>query len=135
MAVPEPARALTLAGLADTSTRTPMVVAVPTTGDAERLAHDLSAFLGSDQIDLFPAWETLPFERVSPSVETMGRRLRTMWRLRNPERIPEAGDDESGRGAPRVIVAPARALVQRLRAPRGGLEPVRGGAGGPGDPR
>ena len=40
--------------------------------------------LGADEVDLFPAWETLPFERVSPCVETMGRRLRTMWRLRDP---------------------------------------------------
>ena len=31
---------------------------------------------------VFPAWETLPFERVSPSIETMGRRLRVLWRLR-----------------------------------------------------
>ena len=33
-------------------------------------------------VELFPAWETLPFERVSPSLETMGRRLRVLWRLR-----------------------------------------------------
>ena len=43
-----------------------------------------AAFLGADEVELFPAWETLPFERVSPGVETMGRRLRTMWRLRDP---------------------------------------------------
>src|SRR5690606_7964502 len=43
-----------------------------------------------------------PFERVSPAIETMGRRLRTMWHLRDPAR------------APRVVVAPVRALVQRL---------------------
>ena len=41
------------------------------------------AFLGADEVELFPAWETLPFERVSPGVETMGRRLRVMWRLRD----------------------------------------------------
>jgi len=102
LAVPEPARALTIAGLATLSSRRPIVVALPTTTDADRLAHDLRAYLGADEVDTFPAWETLPFERVSPSVETMGRRLRTMWRLQDPER------------APRVLVAPVRALVQRL---------------------
>src|SRR5688572_7502110 len=102
LAVPEPARALTLAGLATLSSRRPIVVAVPTTGDADRLAGDLRTFLGTEAVDTFPAWETLPFERVSPSVETMGRRLRAMWRLRDPER------------APRVLVAPVRALLQRL---------------------
>jgi len=112
LAVPEPARALAIAGLATLSSRRPLVVAVPTTGDADRVANDLRAFLGADAVDTFPAWETLPFERVSPSVETMGRRLRTMWRLRDPER------------APRVLVAPVRALVQRLGPHVEDVDPV-----------
>jgi transcription-repair coupling factor (superfamily II helicase) len=107
VAVPDPARAFTVAGIAEASRRHPTVVAVPTNAEAERLAHDLAAFLGPDEVDVCPAWETLPFERVSPSIETMGRRLRTMWRLRcgalgHPERIPK------------VLVAPVRSLLQRL---------------------
>ncbi|MBW3668390.1 MAG: transcription-repair coupling factor [Actinobacteria bacterium] len=102
LAVPEPARPFVIAGLAHLSGRHPLVVATPSATDAERIAHDLRAFLGDDAVDVFPAWETLPFERVSPSVETMGRRLRAMWRLRNPERMP------------RVLVSPVKALVQRL---------------------
>src|SRR5438067_1101256 len=102
LAVPEAARAFVLAGLSGATGHHPLVVAVPTTTDAERLAHDLRAYLGPDEVDVFPAWETLPFERVSPSVETMGRRLRVMWRLRDPARMP------------RLLVAPVRALVQRL---------------------
>ena len=103
VAVPEPARAFALAGIADASRRRPVLVAVPTNAEAERLANDIAAFVGQEQVDLCPAWETLPFERVSPSVETMGRRLRTMWRLRSgPDRIP------------RVLIAPVRSLLQRL---------------------
>ncbi len=112
LAVPEPARALVVAGLSTLSSRRPIVVAVPTTGDADRLTNDLRAFLGADAVESFPAWETLPFERVSPSVETMGRRLRALWRLRDPERVPQ------------VLVAPARALVQRLGPGVAGIEPV-----------
>jgi transcription-repair coupling factor (superfamily II helicase) len=112
LAVPEPARALAIAGLVELSSRRPIVVAVPTTGDADRVANDLRTFLGPDAVDTFPAWETLPFERVSPSVETMGRRLRTMWRLRDAKR------------APRVLVAPVRALVQRLGPHVEDVEPV-----------
>ncbi|MBW3615409.1 MAG: transcription-repair coupling factor, partial [Actinobacteria bacterium] len=125
LAVPEPARAYVLGGLATLSGRRPFVVAVPTTTDAERLAHDLRAFLGEDEVESFPAWETLPFERVSPSVETMGRRLRVMWRLRR------GGDAAAGGGAagvarmPRVLVAPVRALVQRLGPHVEDVEPVR----------
>ncbi|HWC10436.1 MAG TPA: transcription-repair coupling factor, partial [Acidimicrobiales bacterium] len=102
VAVPDPGRAFVVAGLATLSSRHPLVVTLPTTTDAERLAADLRTFLGPEAVDLFPAWETLPFERVSPGVETMGRRLRALWRLKLAER------------APRVVVAPVRALVQRL---------------------
>jgi transcription-repair coupling factor (superfamily II helicase) len=110
LAVPEPARAITIAGLVHLSGRRPIIVAVPTTGDAERLVNDLEAYLGPERAELFPAWETLPFERVSPSVEAMGRRLRTMWRLRQ--------------GTATVVVAPVRALVQRLGPHVEDLEPV-----------
>jgi transcription-repair coupling factor (superfamily II helicase) len=112
LAIPEPARAISLAALAVTSTREPLIVAVPTTSDAERLQHDLAVFLGEDAVESFPAWETLPFERVSPAIETMGRRLRTLWRLRTPGR------------SPRVVVAPVRALVQRLSPHVDEVEPI-----------
>jgi hypothetical protein len=52
LAVPEPARAFVVAGLARLHHRHPVVVAVPTTTDAERLAHDVRAFLGADQVEL-----------------------------------------------------------------------------------
>ncbi len=112
LAVPEAARALVVAGLAEHTRRHPVVVATPTSTEAERLAHDLAQYCGEDGVDVFPAWETLPFERVSPAVETMGRRARTIWHLMHP-------DD-----APRVIVAPARALVQRLGPHVEDLAPV-----------
>ncbi len=89
-----------------------MVVAAPTAAEAERLAADLEAFLGADAVELFPAWETLPFERVSPAIESMGRRLRTLWRLRT-------GDDTL-----EVVVSTARALVQRLGPHVEDAEPV-----------
>jgi transcription-repair coupling factor (superfamily II helicase) len=111
VAVPEAGRAFTVAGLVSLSERRPFLVAVPTTGEAERLVADLGQFLGPDRVELFPAWETLPFERVSPAVETMGRRLRTMWRLRH-------GD------APDVVVAPVRAIVQRLGPHVEDVEPI-----------
>ncbi len=110
--VPEPARALFVAGLAHRSTRRPVVVATPATADAERLVNDLRALLGEDEVEHFPAWETLPFERVSPAVETMGRRLHTLRRLADPDRLPA------------VIVTPVRALIQRL-APGATEVPVR----------
>jgi transcription-repair coupling factor (superfamily II helicase) len=131
LAVPEPARAVVIAAVARLSSRQPIVVALPTTADAERLAHDLGAFLGPDEVDLFPAWETLPFERVSPSVEVMGRRLRTIWHLRNAGRTAQG---DRGRGAPRVVVASVRALVQRLGPHVEDTEPIIVGHGDVLDP-
>ena len=113
VAVPEAARALFVASLAGVTTRRPILLAVPTGGEAERLVHDLATFLPRGEVELFPAWETLPFERVSPSLETMGRRQRVLWRLR------------TGVGAlPTVLVAPVRALVQRLGPHVEDVEPV-----------
>src|SRR6266540_1270620 len=115
VAVPEPARALFLAALTRVTTRRPILVTVPTAAEAERVAHDLSRYLGRDAVvELFPAWETLPFERVSPSLDTMGRRLRVIWKLR-------AG----GEDLPAVVVAPVRALVQRLGPRVEDVEPIR----------
>lgn len=104
VAVPEAARPVTLAAIARIGSRRPLLVAVPTTAEAERLTSDLGTLLGEEAVELFPAWETLPFERVSPGIETMGRRLRTIWRLLHAptERVPL------------VVVAPVRALIQRL---------------------
>ncbi|MBI2170056.1 MAG: transcription-repair coupling factor [Actinobacteria bacterium] len=100
-AIPDPARAVVIAALARLSQRQPILAAVATQAEADRLTHDLGVFLDPGAVEEFPAWETLPFERVSPQVETMGRRLRVMWRLRHGT-------------TPEVVVAPVRALVQRL---------------------
>ncbi len=111
VAVPDAARAVFVAALAGTTSRRPILVAVPTGAEAERLVRDLAQFLGPDEVEHFPAWETLPFERVSPSLETMGRRLRVMWRLRTGS-------------PPAVVVAAVRALVQRLGPHVEDVEPV-----------
>ena len=118
LAVAEPARAMVIAALVRRTGRHPLVVAVPTGTEAERLANDLRIYLGDDAVELFPAWETLPFERISPGVETMGRRLRVLHRL----------GDLADR--PSVLVASGRALVQRLGPGAGRTGPI---ILGPGD--
>ena len=107
IAVPDVARAITLAALAELSGRRPVVVACPTGTMAAQLADDLAHYVparpdGASDVVLFPAWETLPFERVSPSVDTMGRRLEVLWRLAHEDRRPA------------VVVASMRSLLQQL---------------------
>ena len=111
LAVAESGQAAVLAAIAELNGRRPLVVATPTSADAERLADDLSAMLDGGAA-LFPAWETLPFERVSPGVETMGRRCQAIWQLHNLESCPP------------VLVAPVRALLQRLDFDADDAEPV-----------
>jgi transcription-repair coupling factor (superfamily II helicase) len=112
LAIVEVARPISIAALATLSNRHPLVVACPTGAMAGQMYDDLCQFLGSDQVAHFPAWETLPFERVSPAVETMGQRLEVLWRLRNSDKCPK------------VIVAGVRALLQKLGPGTIDVEPI-----------
>ncbi|NNE12459.1 MAG: transcription-repair coupling factor [Ilumatobacter sp.] len=113
LAVVEVARPISIAALAHLSNRSPLVVACPTGAMAGQLYDDLVRFVGDDEVAHFPAWETLPFERVSPAVETMGQRLEVLWRLR----------DTSGH-RPRIVVAGVRALLQKLGPGATDVEPI-----------
>jgi transcription-repair coupling factor (superfamily II helicase) len=112
LAVVEVARPISIAALATLSSRRPLVVSCPTGTMAGQLADDLAQFLPPGEVVHFPGWETLPFERVSPSVETMGQRLDILWRLRDPERCPS------------IIVAGVRALMQKLGPGATTTEPI-----------
>ena len=112
LAVPLPAQAIVLASLAERERSGTTLVVTATQADAERLHGDLVCLLGSGDeqvapgsVDgpalLLPAWDTLPLERVSPEVAAMGQRLAVRWRL-------------AGERPPAVLVAPVRALLQRL---------------------
>ncbi|HUB69112.1 MAG TPA: transcription-repair coupling factor [Acidimicrobiales bacterium] len=116
LAVGEAAQPFVIAALA--AGDQPLVVAVPSASTAEHLAHDVGVWAGPGQVALFPAWETLPFERVSPAPETMGRRLELMWRLR---RLRDGAPDAA---VPPVIISPVRALLQRLGPHVEDTEPV-----------
>ena len=91
-------RPVLLAALARTRPNDTLVIALPTDSQARVLYDDLKVYSDA-QVTYFPAWETLPFERVSPDIETMGQRMRLLAQLR----------DE----APRIVVAPIRANSPR----------------------
>lgn len=112
LAVPEVARATILAALTDANSRRPIIVATPTDTVAREIVEDLVQFLGTESVAHFPAWETLPFERVSPAVHTMGQRMKVMWQLRSPE-------------PPSVVISGTRALLQKLAPGSTTTEPIR----------
>jgi transcription-repair coupling factor (superfamily II helicase) len=127
--IPDPARPYVLGAYAALGSSPYVLVVTPTAREAEHLAHDLAAFRAPDSIELIPAWETLPFERVSPSVETMGLRLRAQWNLQRAIAAGHARLGE-GEGSARIAVAPVKALLQRLPPRLGQAEPVRIEMGG-----
>jgi transcription-repair coupling factor (superfamily II helicase) len=86
------------AGLANRAAG-PILVVVPGERDAEELVDDLALF--TDLAVLLPAWETLPFEHVSPNLTTMASRARA----RDLLEIGEPGT---------VVVGSVRAVTQRL---------------------
>ncbi|MEY9841851.1 transcription-repair coupling factor [Streptacidiphilus sp. EB103A] len=96
------------------------VLAVTATGrEAEDLAAALTSLLPPDSVAEFPAWETLPHERLSPRSDTVGRRLAVLRRIVHP-----SADDPSA-GPLQVIVAPIRSVLQPQVKGLAELEPVR----------
>ena len=80
---PDAALPFLAAGLAQ---RRLVLAVTATTRQAEDLAAAASSLLGrADAVAVLPAWETLPHERLSPSSDTVGRRLAVLRRLAHPD--------------------------------------------------
>ena len=95
--IPAPLRAYVLAALAS-HRGNPVLAVVAGEREAEDLVDDVALFL--DEAHHLPAWETLPFEHVSPSVVTMAARVSARHRATEP--------------GPAVIVGSVRAVTQRV---------------------
>ncbi|HEU4480581.1 MAG TPA: hypothetical protein VFS18_01735, partial [Actinomycetota bacterium] len=107
---PEAVRPFILAALAR-HLEEPVLAITSRADEAEHLARDVHAFLGREGAEVFPGWEVLPGEPLSPSVETMGRRLHVLARL--------------ARRDPFVVVTTAQGVTQ-LVAPPGEHFPLLG---------
>jgi len=97
------------------------LVVTPTGRRAESVAAALGAYLDDAEILTFPAWETLPHERLSPSPDTVGKRLDTLRRI-----VTWTGEK------PLVVVASVRAALQPLAANLGDAAPLELRLGGRG---
>ncbi len=90
----------------------PLLAVTATSREAEELAESLASFIPEEDIALYPAWETLPHERLSPRSDTVGSRLELLHRI-------NAGD------VPSIIVTPVRGALQPQLKGLGELEPIR----------
>src|SRR3977135_4734396 len=77
--LPDVARPATVAGLAKRVS--PLLVVLPRSRDAEAFAAAIGPWVAGGRVEVFPAWEVLPGEAMSPTLDTMGRRLRSRWGL------------------------------------------------------
>ncbi len=94
----------------------PLLVVTATGREADDLTAELRGAFG-DSVAMFPSWETLPHERLSPGVDTVGARMMLLRRLAHP--------DDARLGPPlRVIVTAVRSLLQPMAPQLGLLEPL-----------
>ncbi|CAH0218620.1 transcription-repair coupling factor [Microbacterium foliorum] len=98
-----------------------LLTVVPTGRRAESLAAALTAYIPDAEVVTFPAWETLPHERLSPSPDTVGQRLQTLRRIAD-----WSGDH------PLIVVASVRAALQPIAGNLGEIPPLDLRAGGRG---
>lgn len=117
LAVTAGARPALIAALARDSGR-PILAVTATTREAEDLVAALGCFLDHDRVAEFPAWETLPHERLSPRSDTVGKRLAVLRRLKHPD------SSDPTYGPLDVVVAPVRAVLQPVSQGLGDLAPV-----------
>jgi transcription-repair coupling factor (superfamily II helicase) len=88
-----------LAKIAESSS---LLIVTSSSRSAEDLANELREL--HNKVLEFPAWETLPHERLSPRSDTVARRLATLADL-------AAANDEKT-----IVVAPIRAVIHRFIA-------------------
>ncbi|WP_412540565.1 transcription-repair coupling factor [Longispora sp. K20-0274] len=102
---------VTAAAVAQGAAEGTVLAVTATTREAEELAAALGDLLPEGTVEIFPAWETLPHERLSPRSDTVGRRLAVLRRLAQSNDV-------------RVVVAPVRSVLQPQLEGLGDLVPV-----------
>lgn len=107
--VPEGHDALILAEMATGATRPVVLHVARDDSRLARLAEALAFFAPGVQVLQLPAWDTVPYDRVSPHVEVTARRIDTLTRL--VRRCPSA---EVGGW---IVLTTVAALMQRLPPP------------------
>ncbi|WP_448005403.1 transcription-repair coupling factor [Agromyces bauzanensis] len=120
--------ALLLAGLlqrrAEAGLPPALLVVTATSREGESVRSSLAPYFDDAEILEFPAWETLPHERLSPSAETVGQRL---YALRRMHEWSAAGSRH-----PLIVVASVRATLQPLADNLADVAPIELVAGGRG---
>lgn len=101
----------------------PLLLITATGQGAEDAAAMIRDYAPDVRIAVFPSWETLPHERLSPSADTVGRRTAIVRRLVAPDELdPLLAPID-------VVVASIRAVIQPIVREVADADPVRIHAG------
>ncbi len=101
---------LSALAVAEVARRIPAGVIHIATSDvrADAMAHALEFFAPDVTVLEFPAWDCMPYDRISPSHAILGRRMETLGRL--------AAEGAAKAMAPMVVLTTVNAAVQRILA-------------------
>ena len=105
--VPEALEARVIAGLATGGTGSRVLHIARDDARLARLAEGLAFFAPELPVLLLPAWDCLPYDRVSPVSDIVAERVDTMTRLANGDASAEC---------PTVVLTTVSAALQRLPA-------------------
>ncbi len=99
--IPSGARGLLLAELSKASD-SPILCVTHQDRDTEEITQSAAFFAPDAEVIAFPAWDCLPYDRVSPAHRIVTERMQALCQLTQPS------------GAPRIIVTTASAIIQKL---------------------
>ena len=80
----------------------PLLVVTSSSRSSEDLVNELRELHGN--VLEFPAWETLPHERLSPRSDTVAKRIQTLYTLSKEQSINP------------IVVTPVRGVIHRIIA-------------------
>src|SRR3954453_18850580 len=125
VSAPPGLRPFLLATLAARTGRTVLAVTA-TSREAEDLVTAVQSLLPADSVVDYPAWETLPHERLGPPADTVGRGLAFLRGVRPPvpRGSPPPGPADPATNRIAVFVAQVRSIPQPQVPALGALDPV-----------
>ncbi|CAB4657097.1 unannotated protein [freshwater metagenome] len=96
--------------LAARANKHPLLVVTSSSRSSEDLVNELREI--HDNVIEFPAWETLPHERLSPRSDTVALRIQSLYALKEKQQVHP------------IIVTPVRGVIHRIISSLGSTPPL-----------
>jgi transcription-repair coupling factor (superfamily II helicase) len=97
--------------LAARANKHPLLVVTSSSRSSEDLVNELREI--HDNVIEFPAWETLPHERLSPRSDTVALRIQSLYALKEKQQVHP------------IIVTPVRGVIHRIISSLGSTPPLK----------